>query len=154
MQSDKCPPLGFGLPPLGYAENSINSSLHNDTINGKLWLCENSPRFHQIVSNKRSKIKISRESMPPDRPSLPHALHTDTYLPPPPPPPPNNSHNLILSPLGQKAERNPETVLTIIPDLNVRAHRSANNVIPAHSVAHNLYTACESLSLASQALDS
>ena len=139
MQSDKC-------PPLGYAENSINSSLHNDTINGKLWLCENSPRFHQIVSNKRSKIKISRESMPPDRPSLPHALHGYLFAPP--------IHNLILSPLGQKAERNPETVLTIIPDLNVRAHRSANNVIPAHSVAHNLYTACESLSLASQALDS
>ena len=116
--------LGFGLPPLGYAENSINSSLHNDTINGKLWLCENSPR----VSNKRSKIKISRESMPPDRPSLPHALHTDTYLPPS-----NNSHNLILFPLGQKAERNPEKVLAIIPDLNVRAHRSANNVILASS---------------------
>ena len=134
------------MPPLGYAENSINSGLHNDTINGKLWLCENSPRLHQIVSNKRSKIKISRESMPPDRPSLPHALHGYLLAPP--------IHNLILSPLGQKAERNPETVLTIIPDLNVRAHRSANNVIPAHSVAHNLYTACESLSLASQALDS
>ena len=50
------PPLALAcLPPLGYAENS---SLHNDTINGKLCLCENSPRFHQIVSNKRSKIKI------------------------------------------------------------------------------------------------
>ena len=36
-------------------------------------------------------------------PSLPHALHVDTYLPPPP----NNSYNLILSPLDHKAERNP-----------------------------------------------
>ena len=44
--------------------------------------------------------------------------------------------------------------VAIIPDLNVRAHRSANNVILAHSVTHNLYTAHESLSLASQALDS
>ena len=103
VQSDKCPPLGFGLPPLGYTENSINSSLHNDTINGKLWLCENSPRFHQIVSIKRSKIKISWENMPPDRASLPHALHTDTYLPPPPPPPPPIIHTISsFSPLGKK----------------------------------------------------
>ena len=43
--------------------------------------------------------------------------------------------------------------VAIIPDLNVRAHRSANNVILAHSVVHNLYTACESLSLASQVLN-
>ena len=45
-------------------------------------LCENSPRFHQIMSNKKSKIKISQGSIPPDPPSLLHALHTDTYLPP------------------------------------------------------------------------
>ena len=64
-------------------------SIINDTINGKLCLCKNSPRFHQIASNKRSKFKISQGSMPP---SLPHALHMDTYLPPP---------------IGQKAERNP-----------------------------------------------
>ena len=45
-------------------------------------LCENSPRFHQIMSNKKSKIKISQGNIPPDPPSLLHALHTDTYLPP------------------------------------------------------------------------
>ena len=66
----------------GDAENSI---LHvnqfkfyksiNDTINGKLCLCENSPRFHQFVSNKSSKIKISRGSIPPD-PLLCHMLCT------------------------------------------------------------------------------
>ena len=49
-----------------------------------------SPRFHQIDSNKRSKFP--RGSMPLDPPSLPHALHTDTYLPP------NNPYNLILPP--------------------------------------------------------
>ena len=61
-------------------------------LNSKLCFCENSPRFHQIVSNcdAKSKINIFRGSMPPDLPSLPPVLHTDTYLPP----------------LAQKAERN------------------------------------------------
>ena len=36
---------------------------------------ENNPRFHQIASNKRSKMHTPT-------PSLPHALHTDRYLPP------------------------------------------------------------------------
>ena len=40
----------------------------NETINGKLCLCYNSPRFYQITSNKRTKINISWESMPPDPP--------------------------------------------------------------------------------------
>ena len=31
---------------------------------------------------KGQKTKLPRGSMPPDPPSLPHALHTDTYLPP------------------------------------------------------------------------
>ena len=47
------------LPPLGYAENPINLSLYKSftaIINGKLCLCENSPRFYQIASNK---IKLS-----------------------------------------------------------------------------------------------
>ena len=47
--------------PCIYALFYINSSLYkssNDTINGNLCLCKNSPRFHQIVSKKRSKIKI------------------------------------------------------------------------------------------------
>ena len=39
---------------------------------------------------KDPKSKFPRGSMPPDPPSLPHALHIDTYLPP----------------LGQKTERN------------------------------------------------
>ena len=46
------------------------------------YVCAKSPRFHQIVSNKRSKNKISQGSMPLDPLSLPHALHMDTYLPP------------------------------------------------------------------------
>ena len=53
------------------------------TINGKLCLCENSPRFHQIEPNKLYKISPG---------PLPHALQTDTYLPP------NNPYNLILPP--------------------------------------------------------
>ena len=68
------------LPSLGYAENPINSSLYKSftaTINGKLCLCKNNPRFHQIASNK---IQISRGSTPPDLPTLPHALQTDMYL--------------------------------------------------------------------------
>ena len=74
---------------------SNGSNLHsnaNDTINGELCLCKKSPRFHQTVSNKRSKNKLSRGCMPLDTPSLPHALHTDTYLIP------NNPYNLILPP--------------------------------------------------------
>ena len=59
-----------------------------------------SPRFHQIVSDKRSKIKNIQGNMPPDSPSLP-----DMYLPP------NNPYNLILPPLGQKAEINPDMTL-------------------------------------------
>ena len=52
---------GGHLPhPLGYGRNSISHvnqfKLYNDTINGKLGLCENRPRFHQIVSNRRPKI--------------------------------------------------------------------------------------------------
>ena len=62
-------------------------------------LVQKSPRFHQIVSTKRSKSKkFPWWSMPPGPPSLPHALHTDTYLPP----------------LGQKAERNPEWQPTVL----------------------------------------
>ena len=47
-------------------------------------------------------MKFSRGSMPPDPPSLPHALHTDTYLPPP-----ERSIQSHFVPLGQKAERYP-----------------------------------------------
>ena len=70
----------------------------------KLCLCKNSPRFHQIVSDKRSKIKISRQSMPLDPPNLTSALHADTYLPPP---------------LGQKAERNPVSIKSIFHKLMI-----------------------------------
>ena len=49
---------------------------------------------------KGQKTKFPQGSMPLDPPSLPHALHTDTYLPP------NYPYNLILlpppSPLGKK----------------------------------------------------
>ena len=99
---------GGHFPPLGYAENSIlhvnqNCKSFNDTINGELCLCENSPRFHLIASNKRSKIKISPGE---HAPGPPHALHTNTYLPP------NKPYNLILPPLGQKAERNPAYIFS------------------------------------------
>ena len=66
---------GVGGLGFGYAENSILHVNHfNDTINGKLCLCENSPRFHQVVGPK-SKF--------PGGGHVPrHALHKDTYLPP------------------------------------------------------------------------
>ena len=90
----------------------VNKSF-NDTINGKLCLCKNSPRFHQIASNKRSKINISRGSIPPDPLSLSHALHTDTYLLPP-----NNPYNLILPPpLGKKLK---ETLPPQVPFPSLR----------------------------------
>ena len=83
-----CPPWLWLAPPLYmyilrilfYMQ--INSNLYkscNDTINGNLCLCKNSPRFHQIASKKSPKSKF----MPLDPLSLPHALHTDIYLPPP-----------------------------------------------------------------------
>ena len=44
---------GVGGLGFGYAENSILHVNHfNDTINGKLCLCENSPRFHQVAGPK------------------------------------------------------------------------------------------------------
>ena len=71
---------------------------------GKLCLCKNSPRFHQIASIKRSKNHFLGEHAP-GPPSLPHVLHMDTYLLP------NNPYmymyNIILPPLGQKAEKKP-----------------------------------------------
>ena len=78
-----CLPLGFRLPAPQICWDfyfTCNCKSFNDTKNCKLCLCENSPRFHQIASN--NKMKISQGSMPPDPPSLPHALHTDTYLSP------------------------------------------------------------------------
>ena len=106
--------VAFAPPPhLGYAENSIKSSLHNDTINGKLCLCVNSPRFHQIVSNKRSKIKISRGSMPLDPPSLPHALHTNTYILVPPPPPITHTISFCLP--WSKSWKKPCSLFDVLP---------------------------------------
>ena len=60
-------------------------------------------KFYQIASNVRSKVKISRGSMPPDSPSLPHALHMNTYLPS------DNPYNPILPPppLGKKLKGTP-----------------------------------------------
>ena len=68
-------PISCDLPPpLGHAENFILyvNQLYkgfNDIINGKFCLCENSPRFHQIVSTKKSKIKI------PPGPMLTHVCY-------------------------------------------------------------------------------
>ena len=67
---------GFDLPAPPWICWESNQSF-TATINGKLCSCENSPRFHQIASNK---IKISRWNTSPDPPTLPHALHTDMYL--------------------------------------------------------------------------
>ena len=57
------------------------------------------------------KVKNFQGNMPPDPHSLPHALHTDTYLPP------KNPYNIILpTPLPPdkklKAERNPADCIT------------------------------------------
>ena len=79
---------------------SNGSNLHsnaNDTINGELCLCKKVPDFTKLCLIKGQKTKFPV----PGPPSLPHALHTNTYLIP------NNPYNLILPPLGQKAERNP-----------------------------------------------
>ena len=46
-------------------------------------MCENSPRFYQIASNKRSKIQISRRSMPLDL-LVCHMLSTQMCTCPPP----------------------------------------------------------------------
>jgi len=78
---------GICPPPLGYAENSIllNSSLYksfNDTINGNLCLCEKVPDSTKLCLIKGPKSKLPREACPRIPPSLPHALHKDTYLPP------------------------------------------------------------------------
>ena len=86
--------------PCIYALFYINSSLYkssNDTINGNLCLCKNSPRFHQIASKKRSKIKISQGNIP-WTPLVCHILCTQIYTCPP-----NNPYNQILPPpLGKK----------------------------------------------------
>ena len=50
----------------------------------------------KTVPDSTKLRKISQGNMPPDPPSLPHALHTNTYLPP-----------KILPPCWAKADRNP-----------------------------------------------
>ena len=86
------PPFGFGLPPtLDTCKSIIKSILK--AIHAKLCLCENSPRFHQIASNKRSKIKIFQGSMPPVCHMLCTWIHTCPV-------------STCPSLLGQKAERN------------------------------------------------
>ena len=83
------------LPPLALP-CPLYSSLYkgfNDTINGVNYACA---KKSQIVSNKRSKIKISRGEHP---------------------------YDLILSPLGQKAERNPvETLCILVQNVNQFDH--------------------------------
>ena len=60
-----------------FTYKSIQLYCHNK------WLIMFVRKQSQIASNKKSKIKISWSSTPPDPPSLPHALRTDMYLPPP-----------------------------------------------------------------------
>ena len=87
-------------PPLDMLRILFHMYLYksfNNTINGKLCLCENSPRFHQIVSNKRFKIRGAC-------PRTPLVCH-------------NNSHISSSPPLGQK--RNAEYVLWRVPSSSV-----------------------------------
>ena len=85
------PPLGFGLPPtldMLFHNSSLYKSF-NDTINGKLCLCQDSPRFHQIgmVQNQnflgsmplvcRTLCTQIRTCLPP-----PPIIHTISFPPP------------------------------------------------------------------------
>ena len=73
------------------------------------WICYStcksiqafSPRFHQIASNKRFKIKIPRGTCP-RTPLVWHMLCTQIHTCPP-----YSPDDVIWPSLGQKAERNP-----------------------------------------------
>ena len=56
-----------------------------------------------LIKGPKSKFQNFPREHAPDPPNLPHALHTNTYLP-------HTPYNLILPLLGQKAERNPGLV--------------------------------------------
>jgi len=93
------PPLGFGLPPLGYAGNSISHvNQFNDTITGELCLCKTAPDSTKLCLSKGPKSKFPRGSMP-QTPLVRHMLCTRICACPP-----IQSH---FAPLEQKAERNP-----------------------------------------------
>ena len=97
------PLLGFGLPPLEYAGNSISHvNQFNDTITGELCLCKTAPDSTKLCLSKGPKSKFPRGSMP-RTPLVRHMLCTRICACPP-----NNPYNLILLPLEQKAERNPD----------------------------------------------
>ena len=90
-------PLGFGLPPLGYAGNSISHvNQFNDTITGELCLCKTAPDSTKLCLSKGPKSKFPRGSMP--RTSLVrHMLCTRICACSP-----NNPYNLILLPFSKK----------------------------------------------------
>ena len=78
---------------------------------------------HQIASNERSKIKISWVSIPADPPSLPHALHTNMYLPP------NYPYNLILPPpLGKKLKETLASKNLGLANTNSTYHNDMNKL--------------------------
>ena len=107
----------FWLAPLGYAEISILHAIYssiyksfNDTINCELCLCKKSPRFHQIVSTKRSKIKNFPRGECLQTPLVCSMLCTQIHTCPPP----NNPYNLIWHPLRQKARESEHRLQTTL----------------------------------------
>ena len=92
------------------------------------YVCAKSPRFHQIASNKRSKVKISPGEHAPGPPSLPHALHTNMCLLPP-----NNLYNLILPPLGQKLKE------TLVYNVGISLNGTLHCQCSRQDVHHSMY---------------
>ena len=86
-----CHPLGFGLPPLGYAENSI---LHVNQFKSSV---PDSTKLHLI---KGSKSKFPGGACPRNL-LVCHMLCTQIHTCPP-----YNPDDFIWPSLGQKAERN------------------------------------------------
>ena len=86
---------------LGYAENSIlHVNQFKDTINGRLCCAKTVPDSTKVCLIKVQNQNFLGEHIP-GSPGLPHALHTDTYLPPSPAP--NTPYNLLPpNSLGKK----------------------------------------------------
>ena len=107
--------------------SSVRRFYCNDTINDNLCLCKNSPRFHQIVSNKRSKIKTSWQSTPPDPPPPPvfHMLCTWIHTCPPHP-----------TQLEQIAERNPGCSNPLGNNPYTHLHTCSEILLPTPACVH------------------
>ena len=83
-----CPLLALACTPLDILRilfyMQINSSLYKIPDRCKLCLCKNSPIFHQIVSDKRSKIKFSRGEHAPGPPYFAAGFACGYVFAPPP----------------------------------------------------------------------